>query len=150
VTYDVDPVGERMREAEGARALLLEVIRRAAFDWVLYRTSTRIEQSILAKDAHTWIFEEDEDHPNFKLREREGKHLTSFVVICDSLDLDPDRVRGYIRNLTPNRVMSSGRPPENSRASEHHAAIEVHAKIPDVGEGEGFDFDALLGSLLDG
>lgn len=146
-----DPLGERMREAEGARALLLEIVRRAAYDWVLYRSSTRIDQKILAEDAYTWLFVEDEDHAHWKVRRDDGKLITGFVAICDALDLDVSRVRKYIRALTPNRVMSSGRPPENSRASDHNPHIEVHTKVSNDagGTGESIDFDALITQLMD-
>jgi hypothetical protein len=129
-----------MREGEGARALLLEIIRRTAYDWVLYRASSRLDQKQLAEEAYTWLFLEDEDHPNWEVRIEEGKRLTAFIVICEELDLDVNRVRTYIRALTPNRVMSSGRPPENSRASDHSPDIEVHTSVPDSsgGDFEGF------------
>lgn len=141
-----DPIGERMREAEGARALLLEIVRRAAYDWVLYRSSTRLDQKILAEDAYIWLFVEDEDHPNWNVREQEEKELTAFVTICNELDLDVEKVRAHIRRLTPNKVMSSGRPPENSRASDHSPAIHIHASVPDASGGTdgSFDFDSLL------
>ena len=140
-----DYLGEKMRQAEGARALLLEIVRRAAYDWVLYRSSRRLDQKVLAEDAYTWLFQEDEHHPNWALRRQEGKDLTALVNICVELDLDVERVRAHIRNLTPNKVMSSGRPPENSRASDHSPSIKVHTSIPDdLGGGDSFDFDSLL------
>lgn len=139
-----------MRQAEGARALLLEIVRRAAYDWVLYRSSTRLDQKQLAEDAYTWLFVEDEDHPHWKTRREDEKLITGFVSICDALDLSVDKVRRYIRQLTPNRVMSSGRPPENSRASDHAPHITVHAKVTtDSGTGESIDYDALINQLLD-
>lgn len=146
-----DPMGEKMREAEGARALLLEIVRRAAYDWVLYRGSTRLDQKALAEDAYMWLFVEDEEHPHWKVREEDEKEITGFVAICDALDLDVERVRSYIRKLTPNRVMSSGRPPENSRASDHAPHITLHTKVSDSGgdSGGGVDFDALITQMMD-
>jgi hypothetical protein len=137
-----DPIGEQASQASGARSLLLEIVRRAAFDWVLYRSSRRIDQKLLAEDAYTWIFLENEDHPHWKIRIAEGKQLTSFICICEQLDVDAERLRGYIRNLTPNRVMSSGRPPENSRPGESTMDVKIHADVVDTG-GE-YDFDSLL------
>lgn len=137
-----DPVGEQAAQASGARSLLLEIIRRAAFDWVLYRTSRRLDQKFLAEDAYTWIFLEDENHPNWKIRKAEGKLLTSFLNICEQLDVDAERLRKYIRHLTPNRVMSSGRPPENSRPGDSTPDIEIHADVPD--SSGAYDFDMLL------
>jgi hypothetical protein len=143
-----DPDGERISQAIGAKSLLLEIVRRAAFDWVLYRGSRRLDQKALAEDAYTWLFVEGPGHPNWKIRKEEGKELTSFLSICEQLDLDPEKLRGYVRNLTPNRVMSSGRPPENSRPGDATIYVEVHANVP---HSEGaYDFDSLmLGFELD-
>lgn len=145
-----DPIGDKMREAEGARALLLEIVRRAAYDWVLYRSSTRLDQKILAEDAYCWLFLEDENHPHWKTRREEAKLITGFISICEALDLDVNKVRQYIKALTPNRVMSSGRPPENSRASDHSPHIAVHTKVSEgLGTRESVDYDALIMQLLD-
>lgn len=138
-----DPVGEQARQASGSRSLLLEIVRRAAFDWVLYRASSRIDQRMLAEDAYTWLFLEEPGHPNWKLRAAEDKQLTSFLSICEQLDVDVERMRRYIRTLTPNRVMSSGRPPENSRPGDHTPDIEVHASVPEA-KGGAYDFDGLM------
>ena len=136
-----DPIGAQAAQASGARSLLLEIIRRAAFDWVLYRSSRRLDQKLLAEDAYTWIFLEEPGHPHWKIRQAEGKQLTSFICICEQLDVDADRLRGYIRKLSPNRVMSSGRPPENSRPGESTMDVHIHA---DVDTGGAYDFDSLL------
>ncbi len=137
-----DPVGEQARQASGARSLLLEIVRRAAFDWVLYRSSRRLDQKMLAEDAYTWLFVEEPGHPNWKVRKEEDKELTSFLSICEQLDIDPEKLRKYIRKLTPNRVMSSGRPPENSRPGEHTPDVEVHVEVTETGGA--YDFDSLL------
>lgn len=119
---------EVIRESEGCKALLLEIIRRAAYDWVLYRTSRRIPQRHFAEDAYIWLFQEDEQHPRWSERSREGKHLTSFVGICEVLDLDPDKVRGYIRKLTAKKVMSAGRPPDY-RSSDTYERDECSVTV---------------------
>jgi len=103
------------QEITGCKTLLLEVIRRAAYDWVLYRTSRRMLHKRLAEDAHTWLFEEKAGHPNWEERNRVGKHITSFLAICNELDLDADTVRKYVRKLTVKNVMSVGRPAEYRR-----------------------------------
>lgn len=147
VAPGVDEFGDRLREAQGARALLLEIFRRAAYDWVLYRTSSRLDQKQLAEDAYTWIFVEDAGHPHRRMRRENHKSLTSFMSICENLDQDPEQLRRHVRNLTPNKVMSSGRPPENSRATESSQSVEVHAHLPD--SRGSFDFDVLINHLLD-
>jgi len=103
------------QEIVGCKTLLLEVIRRAAYDWVLYRTSRRMLHKRLAEDAYTWLFDEKPGHPNWVERDRVGKHITSFVSICSELDLDVDTVRKYVRKLTVKNVMSVGRPAEYRR-----------------------------------
>jgi len=98
------------QEVEGCRGLMLELIRRAAFDWVLYRSSTRLLQKQLAEQAFEWLFVEAPGHPSWALRVREEKVSTSFLVVCEQLGLDPDTSRAHIRKLTPRHVMSVGRP----------------------------------------
>lgn len=137
-----DPVGEQASQASGAKSLLLEIVRRAAFDWVLYRSSRRLDQKALAEDAYVWLFVEGPGHPNWKIRKEEDKELTSFLCICEQLDIDPEKLRNYVRALTPNKVMSSGRPPENSRPGEGTIHVEVHANVPH--SGGAYDFDSLM------
>jgi hypothetical protein len=103
------------QEITGCKTLLLEVIRRAAYDWVLYRTSRRLQHKRLAEDAYTWLFEEKPGHVNWVERDRVGKHITSFLSICSELDLDAATVRKYVRKLTVKNVMSVGRPAEYRR-----------------------------------
>jgi hypothetical protein len=104
-----------LQEVNGCKTLLLEVIRRAAYDWVLYRSSRRLLHRTLAEQAFRWLFLEGPGTPDWEERKREGKHITSFVVICESLDLDPSAVRRHIRRLTPKNVTSVGRPAEYRR-----------------------------------
>ena len=55
-------------EGSRCKALLLEVLRRAAHDWVLYRGHSEITKRECAQDAFTWLFKEDEDHTSWKQR----------------------------------------------------------------------------------
>ena len=105
------------QEINGCKVLLLEVVRRAAYDWVLYRTSRRMLHKKLAEDAYYWLFVEEPGHPNWTERAKVGKHITSFLTICNELDLDADTVRSYVRRLTIKNVMSVGRPAEYRRRS---------------------------------
>ena len=115
VILPTDP-GQLAQEISGCKTLLLEIIRRAAYDWVLYRTSHKMVNRVLADSAYTWIFVEDADHPDSMERKLEGKDLTSFESICMHLDLEPRIVRSYIQKLQPKNVMSIGRPAEYRRA----------------------------------
>jgi len=112
-----------------SKALLLEIVLRAASDWVLYKTHARTLYREWANDAFIWIFEEGPLHPRWKERRAAGKLLTSFTAICEVLDYDPDIIRRYIRTLTPQRIMSMGRPAEYRRRP---AQIEEYADSADV------------------
>lgn len=97
------------------RALLLEIIRRAAYDWVLYRTSSKLGNRQLAESAYHWLFVEDRWSSSWSIRERNEKGITGFLAICDILELDPEQVRRRVRKLTPVDIMSAGRPAERRK-----------------------------------
>lgn len=128
--WDPDPP-EALMEASRSRALLLELIRRAAHDWVLYRTSRRMDQRELAQDAFIWLFEERPGHPRWEIREQEGMQLTAFLNICELLDLDPDFVRNRVRQMTPHGIKMAGRPAENRyrRGAEVEHYIEHSVEL---------------------
>lgn len=112
-----------------AKALLLEIILRAASDWVLYRAHHRMMYREYASSAFTWLFEEGPQHPHWRERTGSGKRLTSFISICEVLDFDPELVRQHIRNLTPQRIVSMGRPAEYRRK---RAPVVEYADTSDV------------------
>lgn len=119
------PLAEPVSEAASCRALLLEVIRRAAYDWVLYRTSSKLQNKVLAESAFIWLFQEDRGTALWVLRERGGKTLTAFVVICEMLDLDPEKVRKRIRQLTERDIMGAGRPAERRKPKQNEDAMSA-------------------------
>ncbi len=108
---DADP----LLESGNCRALLLEIVRRAAYDWVLYRMSSKLHMRVLADSAFQWLFVEHPDSALWEQREDAGKELTGFVSICEMLELDPDRVRARIRMLTERDIMGAGRPAEKRK-----------------------------------
>lgn len=118
--WDPEPAEAQM-ESSRARALLLELIRRAAHDWVLYRTSRRMDQRELAQEAFAWLFEERPGHASWEQRRSEGRELTAFLTICELLELDPDFVRDRVRKMTPHGIKMAGRPAEN----RHRKGVEV-------------------------
>ena len=63
------------------------VVRRAAVDYVLYKEHSTTKLRKIGSDAESWIFSEDDDE------------LSSFVSVCDILDLDASLVRSKITNL---------------------------------------------------
>jgi len=126
---------------DGCRVLLIAIICRAAFDWVTYRDSTRLEKKTLAQDAYTWLFIEEPGHPDW--REREGLHLFSFLGICDVLGLEPDYMRSRIKKLTYKHIQNIGRPktlrrlPKESMgqdASGHDYLLDDEHRISDLEE----------------
>lgn len=105
----------REQEVTGAKSLLLEVVRRAAADWVLYRSSTRLQNRVLAEEAWRWLFEEGPGLADWDERTSTGKELTSFLGICAILDFDPAQLRAKIKELTAAQVVGMGRPAEYRR-----------------------------------
>lgn len=110
-SYDVD---ELVWNGQSARGLLMAIIRRAAFDWVLYKKTTRMPEQEYASSAETWLFHEQPGHPDWEARTQPEDRFMSFLSICEALDLDPRQVRSSIRSLTRKRIMSLGRPPDNA------------------------------------
>jgi hypothetical protein len=114
-TSSWDPSGPWQQiEASRCRALLLEVLRRAAHDWILYRGHTKLQLRQLAEDAYVWLFEE-----------RPSKDVTSFLTICELLDLDPKYVRNRVRSLTVKQIMTAGRPAEQRKIKKAESTSYV-------------------------
>jgi hypothetical protein len=124
------------RTVSRCKALLLEVLRRAAHDWVLYRQHRKMGMRDLANDAYIWLFEEDEGHPYHKERQSavfpdgEGdltgaRAMTSFLAICEALELDPEVVRTRVRKMDARSIISSGRPPQTRRAPPRDGEVGV-------------------------
>jgi hypothetical protein len=97
---------------------MLEVMRRAAHDWILYRHSTRLAQRQIAEEAFIWLFKEKPGDRNWVERALNGKEMTSFLGICEVIGVDPDQVRHYIKRLTVKEILSTGRPPTYRRQKE--------------------------------
>jgi len=122
------------------KALLVEVLKRAAHDWVLYRTSSKLDKKELALDAYKWLFKEGPGHPDWEAREVDGNTITSFLAICEALDLDPDNVRECIRKLNVPAILHVGRPAETRRSKkskrggeevQQHAVVDVSLDVLD-------------------
>lgn len=65
----------------GEKVLLAAIIRRAAYDIALYKSSERLNQRRLWLGAYKWMFDDTDSH------------FTSFVSICTLLDQDPKAIR---------------------------------------------------------
>ena len=109
--WDNEPM-PKDTEAVRCRALLLEVIRRAAHDWVLYRQHTRLPLKQIAQAAHVWLFEEGPGYPGWEAREKTPYHMTAFVNICAELDIEPDAVRQRVLRMRVSEIIGAGRPVE--------------------------------------
>jgi len=142
--YQEDIFIQRMREADGARQLLLEILRRAAYDWVLYRTSRVAEKKQLAEEAFIWMFKEQPGHSHWSQRIDEDKEFTSFLSICEVLDMDPETVRNYIRTLTPHRITTAGRSVEMPQ-TETDKSVACHANVD---QNDTIDIGSLMNGLL--
>lgn len=117
-SWDPAPIDEQL-EASRCRAFLLEIVRRAIHDWVLYRQHSKLELKEVAADAFTWLFEEEPGHPWWQLRIREKRTFTALISICDVLDLDVETVRGRARSMDVRTILAAGRPPEVRRRRAH-------------------------------
>jgi len=102
-------------EGSRCRALLLEIVKRAAHDWILYRLQADLELRQLADDAYIWLFEEGPGHKNWESRKGTEAELTSFLAICEATDLSPHKVRAAVRCMTPQGITRAGRPAEVRR-----------------------------------
>jgi len=113
-----------VRDVNRCKALLLEILRRAAHDWVLYRTHRKMGNRELAEDAYTWLFEEDEEHPRWRQRVANETTFTSFLSICECLDLDPGQVRDRVKQMDVRSIIASGRPAETRRVRKDAPTVE--------------------------
>lgn len=125
------PTHEEVMDASRCRALLLEIVRRAAHDFILYRTNRKMRKK--AEDAYTWLFEEKPGHPWWEMRKKSGMMIASFLTICEVLDLDPKETRSRIREMTPQQIMTAGRPAERrSRSIEETHNYTEHGVTDNV------------------
>lgn len=136
------PTTEENLEASRCRALLLEIIRRAAHDWILYRTHDRLQLRKVAEDAYIWLFEEGPGHPWSRIRAAHDNNLTSFSTICDILELDPKFVRQRVRAMTPKQIMTAGRPSERRRHTHEEACVEHSSSVDLSGIDESGDYSS--------
>lgn len=110
-------------EPAGCKMLLLEILRRAAHDWVLYRSSTRLLQKQIAEEAYHWLFVEEPGTRAWVDRAMDKKELTSLFGICEVLSLEPEVVRHYVKGLTIKEILSTGRPPTYRRQKERRRKL---------------------------
>lgn len=78
-----------------AHRLLIAIIRRAVWDFVLYQDVKEKDDPILHQvgvEAAEWLFWDGEEEAD-----SEGRY--TFMHICEMLDLDPRRVREAARDL---------------------------------------------------
>lgn len=114
---------------EGCRVLLYETLKRAIYDWILYRDSKRLAHKVIAQEAHIWLFEERPGGVLHEQRKNCGRVATSFHSICAALDLDPEAVRRRARQITSKQVLNLGRPRIHRRRKDAQSE-----ESPGVGE----------------
>jgi len=120
------------KEVEGCKRLLTEIIKRAVYDWVLYRRNKKLNFKRLARDAYTWLFLEDERHSYHRERVRNDKYITGFLPICAALGLDPNEIREGAKKLTPRVIMNMGRPPEHRKTRDPEVDVcPTYCPVPD-------------------
>lgn len=129
--WDPDPQ-EPEYDARSCRALLLEIVRRAAYDWVLYRDSTKLAYRELANDAYQWIFVETPRTSSWRYRREERREFTGFLSICDALEIDPTVMRNRLKELTVKDVLSVGRPAEHRRLPVEDGMVDETLSVGGV------------------
>ena len=83
-TFESDDAGSQKLTPE--RRLYVAMIRRAVWDFVLYRGVLTEDKRAISEDAETWLFYDgDED------LDADGR--VTFLYTCSVLNLDPERVR---------------------------------------------------------
>ena len=93
---DGEWVGARGRRTPPEHRLLVAIVRRAVWDFVLYRhysPTDNPESYEIAVDAAGWLFWDGEEEVD-----DEGRY--TFHYICDLLGMDPRRVREHVLNLS--------------------------------------------------
>lgn len=87
---------ERRAPATPAHRLLVAIVRRAIWDFVLYKdedSKKSYDRYILAEEAAGWLFWDGEEPTD-----KDG--LYTFRFICETLDLDYRAVRKHALSLT--------------------------------------------------
>ena len=75
------------RRYSGVRMLWIKVIIRAAYDWVTYRDSSKLQLRKYAESADAWLF-------------GESHVFNSFENVCKYINANPVRVRARIRTMS--------------------------------------------------
>lgn len=105
----------------GYRALWLKVIIRAAFDWVQYRDSSKLEKRKDAESGYKWIFEPSELD-------------NSFENICKMIDLPPENLRTWAKTLTKEHVAKIEHLEREGRSGALALAVAERNLIESCGE----------------
>lgn len=96
VSVDPEWVDGLRAEIPPSHRLLVAIIRRAVWDYVLYKDVKAKKDPVLHEigvDAARWLFWDGEEETD-----EEGRY--SFIHICSSLDLDPRKIRDIAARLT--------------------------------------------------
>jgi hypothetical protein len=134
-------------EASRCRAFLLEIVRRAVHDWVLYRQQEKRDLKLLAHNAYIWLFEEEPGHKWWETREssyvavrnddgttsfeKGVRSATSFLAICEAVGISPERVRKQARSMTVESILRAGRPAERRKGADN-VSLEEHGVVINV------------------
>jgi hypothetical protein len=97
--YDKEVKANRMfsrwiseKWVSGERLLLAAILHRAVLDAVLDRKSSQTERRRISEEARRWIYSDS------------YSSITSFVNICEVLELDPGWVRNKVEHLDPAEI----------------------------------------------
>lgn len=77
-------------EAHAEKLLMANVLRRAAYDHVLYKRTRKLRDKLTWKDAYIWLFDPSPE---------EDDYLMSCNNICRMLDRDIEEIRVSARKM---------------------------------------------------
>lgn len=104
-------------DPEAHKALFAGILRRAIFDWILYRGHGSREKRRLAGEAYTWLFVEKPGHSSWARRLRGKREMLSFHSICDIVQVSPDTVNRVAGVMTAQDIQKLGRPATRRRVA---------------------------------
>lgn len=123
---ELDPVRDDNQDNSKCRALLLDIVRRAIHDFVLYRDHKSLDKREIADHARIYLFEEGPGHEWWKIRQGTPLECLSLIAICETLDYSVEKIRTMALRTTPQQVLSSGRPPERRRRQQEDDVLDGH------------------------
>lgn len=92
VNSEYDPVEVSSGFLTSEQKLLVAVVRRAVWDYILHKDSKYSDKKLMSDDARRWLFSESDD-------DLDENGCYSFAYACAMLGLDVDNMRIRVLRL---------------------------------------------------